>query len=134
MANVEIENKNPRMSDKKIRKERETVDLMIAIFCKKKHRHPKNDVCVECKELMDYCHYRLSLCPWGEKKPFCSNCLIHCYDKEHRERIRQVMRFSGPRMIFSHPILALSHVIETKKEKKKLAKKGRNANGNDRNR
>ena len=27
------------------------------------------------------------------------------------------MRFSGPRMIFSHPYMAISHLIETKKEK-----------------
>lgn len=37
-----------------------------------------------------------------------------------REKIRQVMRFSGPRMIFHHPVAAVRHVIETKKEKKRL--------------
>ena len=37
-----------------------------------------------------------------------------------REKIRQVMRFSGPRMIFHHPLMALRHVIETKKEKRRL--------------
>lgn len=39
-----------------------------------------------------------------------------------REKIRKVMRFSGPRMIFSHPVAAVRHVIETKKEKKRLEK------------
>jgi hypothetical protein len=28
-----------------------------------------------------------------------------------REEIGRVMRFSGPRMMFGHPILALRHVI-----------------------
>ena len=37
-----------------------------------------------------------------------------------REKIRAVMRFSGPRMIFHHPLMAICHVIETKKEKKRL--------------
>ena len=32
------------------------------------------------------------------------------------------MRFSGPRMIFSHPITAVKHIIKTKKEKKRLEK------------
>ena len=43
-----------------------------------------------------------------------------------REKIREVMRFSGPRMIYSHPITAIRHVIETKKEKKRLEKKHEN--------
>jgi hypothetical protein len=29
-----------------------------------------------------------------------------------REAIRTVMRFAGPRMLLSHPILALFHVVE----------------------
>jgi len=37
-----------------------------------------------------------------------------------REKIREVMRFSGPRMLFHHPIAAIRHVVESKKEKKKL--------------
>lgn len=45
---------------------------------------------------------------------------VHCYKPEMREKIREVMRFSGPRMIFHHPYLAIKHVIESKKEKKRL--------------
>ena len=44
------------------------------------------------------------------------------YDKDAElksEMIRQVMRYSGPRMIFSHPILAVRHVCVTIKEKRK---------------
>lgn len=40
--------------------------------------------------------------------------------KREREKIREVMRFSGPRMIFYHPVMAVRHVIESKKEKKRL--------------
>ena len=35
-----------------------------------------------------------------ETKTFCSNCKVHCYKPEMRKKIRAVMRFSGPRMIF----------------------------------
>ena len=53
---------------------------------------------------------------------------MHCYKPQMREKIRDVMRFSGPRMIFHHPIAAVRHVIETKKEKKKLEREAeRNA-------
>lgn len=39
-------------------------------------------------------------------------------------KIRDVMRYSGPRMLLDHPLIAISHVLETKKEMKRLAKKG----------
>ena len=54
---------------------------------------------------------------------FCSNCRVHCYNPQMREKIRMVMRFSGPKMIFYHPVAAVRHVIETRKEKKRLEKK-----------
>ena len=38
------------------------------------------------------------------------------------EMIRKVMRYSGPRMIFHHPVMALRHVIENKREKRRLEK------------
>ncbi len=120
------------MTRKRYAKETKTVDLMIALYCRKHHHPAKKSLCPECKELSDYCHRRLALCPWGDAKPFCSNCKIHCYDQAHRERIRATMRYAGPRMIFHHPILACRHVIETKREKKRLAKQERNGHGEKR--
>ena len=110
------------MKKTEIEKESYIVDEMIALYCHKNHHGKKDELCSDCKELMEYCHYRLSLCPFKENKTFCNNCKIHCYNKEHRERIRKVMRFSGPRMLFHHPVLAMKHVIETKKEKRRLEK------------
>lgn len=111
-----------KISEEKYKSETKTVNLMIALYCHKHHKTKKGLLCEECNELKEYCEYRLSLCPWGDKKPFCSNCTIHCYNKEHRERIREVMRFSGPRMLFHHPILAIKHVAQTLKQKRKLRK------------
>ena len=102
---------------------------MIRLYCKKNHKDErkannvdKKGLCPECQELLDYVEFRRSKCPWGDNKPFCANCTIHCYKPEMREKIRKVMRYSGPRMIFSHPILAMSHVIETLRERKKIEK------------
>ena len=100
-------------------KEKELVSQMIALYCKKKH-DSKNGLCTECAELDTYARQRSDKCPFMETKTFCSNCKVHCYKSEMREKIRDVMRFSGPRMIFHHPITAIRHVIETKKEKKRL--------------
>ncbi len=34
-----------------------------------------------------------------------------------REKIRTVMRYSGPIMIFYHPITAIKHVLSARKER-----------------
>ena len=101
-------------------REKETVSLMIAIYCRKKHGG--KTLCPECAALETYARQRSDKCPFMETKTFCSNCKVHCYKPVMREKIREVMRFSGPRMIFTHPITAIRHVMETKKEKKRLEK------------
>jgi hypothetical protein len=100
-------------------REKELVSQMIALYCKKQH-HTKGTLCPECATLRDYARQRSEKCPFMESKTFCSNCKVHCYKPEMREKIREVMRFSGPRMIFHHPITAIRHVIESKKEKRNL--------------
>lgn len=102
-------------------KEKAMVSQMIALYCKKKH-HTKSGLCSECAALDAYARERSDKCPFMETKTFCSNCRVHCYKKDMREQIRQVMRFSGPRMLFHHPVAAISHVVETKKEKRRLEK------------
>ena len=54
--------------------------------------------------------------PAGPKPPYaaktsCDACENHCYKPEMRERIRQVMRYSGPRMITKHPVAAIRHLL-----------------------
>lgn len=102
-------------------KEKELVSQMIALYCRKQHGN-KRGLCTACTELDNYARQRSDKCPFMETKTFCSNCKVHCYKPVMREKIREVMRFSGPRMIFSHPITAVRHVVETKKEKKRLEK------------
>ena len=91
---------------------------MIAIYCCGSHKSKRGQLCHECQELLDYADARVEHCPHMESKTFCSNCNTHCYKPEMREKIRQVMRYSGPRMIFHHPVLAVKHLIESKKEKR----------------
>ena len=100
-------------------REKQMVSQMIALYCRKKHGGRK-EFCPECAELDAYAQLRSEKCPFMETKTFCSNCKVHCYKPEMRERIREVMRFSGPRMLFHHPVAAIRHVIESKKEKKSL--------------
>lgn len=100
-------------------KEKEVVSYMISLYCRKKHGG--DTLCPECAQLDAYSAKRSDLCPFMETKTFCANCKVHCYKKDMRERIQEVMKFSGPRMLFHRPGMAIRHVIETRKEKRKLA-------------
>ncbi len=112
--------------NKKREQEKEMVSRMIALYCHKKHGGNggrKGELCEACKELDAYARMRSDKCPFMETKTFCSNCKVHCYKHDMREQIREVMRFSGPRMLFINPVAAIRHVIENVKEKKRLEKK-----------
>ena len=108
-----------KQAESKRRREKEMVSRMIALYCRKQH-HSKGGLCPECAELAEYARQRSDKCPFMETKTFCSNCRVHCYKPEMREKIRAVMRFSGPRMLFSHPAAAIRHMIETRREKRRL--------------
>lgn len=98
---------------KKIESEKQTIALMIKIYCRKKH-HSKQ-LCDDCQALLDYALNRLDHCRYGENKGFCKQCPIHCYKKDKRMAIRKIMRFSGPRMIFYDPLMVLRHRFRSKK-------------------
>jgi hypothetical protein len=61
---------------------------------------------------MDYATVRLERCRFGESKPTCARCPVHCYKSERRDQVKQVMRYAGPRMLWKHPILALRHWLD----------------------
>lgn len=110
----------PMEKEEKCRKEQEMVQEMITLYCRKKHGTNRNGkLCSQCQELMDYAWQRSEKCPFMEEKTFCSNCRVHCYQTHQREEIRQVMRFSGPRMLFYHPRMAVWHIISSNREKRR---------------
>ena len=84
---------------------------MIEIYCRKKHGHNKGELCEECSELLEYAHKRLSYCKFGENKTTCGKCPIHCYKKDMKIKIKEVMRFSGPRLIIYNPVELIKHAL-----------------------
>ena len=102
-------------------REKRVASQMIALYCRKQHGN-RRSLCSECAELDSYARQRSDKCPFMETKTFCSNCKVHCYEPAMLEKIRKVMRFSGPRMLFHRPVMAIRHVIESKREKRRLEK------------
>lgn len=97
--------------ESRLRREKETIRKMARIFCKS-HHQTKEGLCEECRALLSYALERIDRCPYQEEKPACSACPIHCYAPAMREKVRQVMRYAGPRMLLRHPILAVLHLLE----------------------
>jgi predicted amidophosphoribosyltransferase len=92
-------------------RERRTVEAMIGIYCRGAHG-THGGLCDECEALRAYAGQRLEKCPFQEAKTTCAKCPIHCYKPEMRERVRVVMRYAGPRMIYKHPLLAILHLLD----------------------
>lgn len=84
---------------------------MIDMYCKVQHADLATP-CEECRSLKEYSNSRVDHCPFKNNKPVCSKCEVHCYKPEMRERIRQVMRYAGPRMMYTHPVLGILHFLD----------------------
>jgi len=89
---------------------------MVRLYCAEQHRSA-GGLCESCEALLDYSHQRLDRCPYGEHKPACNQCPIHCYQPARREAMRDVMRLAGPRMLLRHPWLAIVHLWKERTRK-----------------
>lgn len=105
--------------EKKRKNEKQTMAVMVEIYCRKKHKSAKGSLCPQCQKLLSYACQRTDRCPFMETKTFCSACKIHCYSKDMQEQVRNVMRFSGPRMLLVHPLPALKHMMNTLQNRRK---------------
>lgn len=95
----------------RLQREERTLEAMVALFCRGRHGQPRG-LCAPCVQLLAYAKARLSRCPFGEGKTPCARCPVHCYRPSDRERMREVMRYAGPRMVFRHPVLAWLHFVD----------------------
>lgn len=97
------------------KKEKDAIILadFVFIFCREKHRDREKSVftigdarlqrrldrrkislCEDCRKLLTHGVAKLLQCPY-DPKPMCKKCPTHCYAPGYRERVREVMRFSG---------------------------------------
>ncbi|QSX29833.1 nitrous oxide-stimulated promoter family protein [Shewanella cyperi] len=88
-----------------------TIEAMVKLYCRAHHKSTSAACpCPDCIEFLDYAREKLDRCPYGEKKPACNRCPIHCYKPEQRQQAKTIMRFAGPRMLLAHPLLAIRHL------------------------
>lgn len=116
-----------RLSPKK-RKDVRVLAGFVAIYCREKHPaaprqafHIRDEdlqrrvegisLCLDCSRLLEHGIAKLSQCPY-EPKPSCRKCKTHCYAPGYREKVRQVMRFSGTYLVKRGRLDILLHYLK----------------------
>ncbi|HOW17472.1 MAG TPA: nitrous oxide-stimulated promoter family protein [Phycisphaerae bacterium] len=105
-----------------------TLAIFIDVYCEHRHVHAEkkrvalktHDVeaiagkpivlCEACRKLLAHAFVKRSNCPMNPK-PACKKCPNHCYHPSYRQRIREVMRFSGRRLVLSGRLDYLYHLL-----------------------
>ncbi|MFC2011085.1 nitrous oxide-stimulated promoter family protein [Chloroflexota bacterium] len=105
-----MEDRHPRID-----RESKTITAMIHLYCHEHHSY--GELGPRCKVLLDYARRRLEKCPFQEGKTTCAKCPVHCFKPVMREEIRAVMRYSGPRMLYRHPIMTILHLIDGRRKR-----------------
>lgn len=99
----------------KERKDLKVLALFTAVWCRAHHAGKKAPLasadpalaglrlesrllCADCREFLAYALERRLRCPL-DPKPSCKHCHLHCYRPGHREKVREIMRFSGRNLI-----------------------------------
>jgi len=116
-------NAKQRQRDKRrLDRDNKTVVAMAQLYCRDHHRgiQGENNLCPECREVVEYSAERTRRCPHLHKG-ICESCTIQCYKPEMRAKIRTIMAYSGPRMTTHHPVMACRHIA--KKISLKLGKR-----------
>ena len=108
---VQMSKQHPRIT-----REKKTIDTMVHVYCRGHHETKGDQLCAECAEFLSYASMRLDKCPFQEEKSTCGKCLVHCYQPQMKEKVKKVMRYSGPRLLLRSPGLALHHAFDGRKK------------------
>jgi len=95
----------------RIEREKDCIKKMLGIYCRDVHG-TRGELCGDCRELLEYTGMRIDKCTFGPQKSTCAKCAIHCFKKDMRTRIKDVMRYAGPKMAYRHPVLSLMHYLD----------------------
>ena len=96
--------------------QKKSMEVMVKLYCRKNHTS-KEEICYECREVLNYAVTRLNNCRYGDNKPNCGDCKTCCYKKDMKEKMIKIMRYSGPRLLVHNPRIALEHIIDKFKYK-----------------
>ena len=109
-----------------LRRDLRTLAVFVRVYCEAKHDHQGPvvykgfnlkditgkhlELCPQCSKLLHHALVKRTACP-RDPKPQCKDCPTHCYSKVYREQIREVMRFSGMRLLLRGRVDYLFHLF-----------------------
>ncbi len=117
-----------RQMQRKLRRDLGLLTKFIALYCRQRHRDVEKTVvelkthdvraingrplnlCGSCRELLAHAFVKRAHCPL-ESKPACKKCPTHCYAPKYRQQIREVMKYSGRRLVLSGHLNYLYHLL-----------------------
>ena len=107
------------------KKDLKVIMSFVRVFCEMRHENQADitlppdmagmfrkgiHLCPDCQALVEYALEKRRRCPL-DPKPSCKQCHIHCYSREYRARIREIMAFSGRWMIMRGRLDYLWHYL-----------------------
>ena len=105
------------MAASKTNKDLKTLEAMARIYCSKWHAASAKDaagVCEECRTAVEATFNRADACPYDHAHN-CQDCTTKCQRGENQERIKQIMRYAAPRMIYRHPLMTFEYLRKRRK-------------------
>ncbi len=118
-----------QLDDEKIKDIKVLADF-VSVYCREKHReslkaqfdlkneriravldHKELKLCADCRRLLSHGIAKRLLCPY-DPKPACRKCQTHCYAPCYREKMREVMRFSGMYLVRRGRLHLLGHFLK----------------------
>ena len=109
-----MRNEPTSRDERRLQKDERTVVAMAQLYCRGHHAseaHDERGLCPACAEAVDYAAARTRACP-NQHRGTCDTCTIQCYRPAMRSAIRTIMAYSGPRILFHHPLMALRHLVK----------------------
>lgn len=111
-----------------LKRDLKTLAMFIHVYCRYRHKETEkwpvsmktHDVtaiagrqlvlCSECQKLLTHAFTKRTHCPM-DPKPACKHCPSHCYHPDYRAKIREVMKYSGKRMVLTGRLDYLYHLL-----------------------
>jgi len=107
---------SPNPTHKRMVREKKTITHMIDLYCRAHHKNSQGVLCSMCQQFKEYAFLRLDKCPFQDKKSTCGKCTIQCYKPDMKHQAREIMSYSGPRLLLRHPVLAMHHLWDRRRK------------------
>lgn len=93
-------------------KDRRTLEAIGLIYCRAHHHDCAKDatgLCPDCREAIEGTLDRTLHCP-SNHQGNCQDCSIHCQRGEAQQRIKAIMAYAAPRMLWRHPLMTVEYL------------------------